>query len=114
MTQPHNNLAKWFIEHGLLTEQTATLANLNPENNLNTKIVATDFGIPFVDLERIDLKHLPLALVSSKLIREHLILPIFKHGNGLLIATADPSKLRVLDEIKFHTRLNIEQILVEE
>ena len=114
MTQTHNSLAKWFIEHGLLTEQTATPTNLNAENKLNPKIVSTDFGIPFVDLERIDLKHLPLTLVSSKLIREHLILPIFKHGNGLLIATADPSKLGVLDEIKFHTRLNIEQILVEE
>ncbi|SCN46434.1 Type IV fimbrial assembly, ATPase PilB [methanotrophic endosymbiont of Bathymodiolus azoricus (Menez Gwen)] len=37
-----------------------------------------------------------------------------KRGNRLFIALSDPTNFQALDDIKFHTRLNTETILVEE
>ncbi len=57
---------------------------------------------------------MPIQLVSEKLIRKHHALPLFKRGNRLFIGVSDPTNLRALDEIKFHTALIAEPILVEE
>lgn len=77
-------------------------------------IAAVEFGVPFFDLNAIETKSLPTSLVSEKLIRQHHALPLFKRGNRLFIAVSDPTNFQALDEIKFHTRLNTETILVEE
>jgi type IV pilus assembly protein PilB len=77
-------------------------------------LASTEFGVPLLDLNAIDLSVIPIKLVSEKLIRQHHALPLFKRGNRLFIATADPTNFQALDEIKFHTRLNTENILVEE
>ncbi|MEO1898204.1 MAG: type IV-A pilus assembly ATPase PilB, partial [Methylococcales bacterium] len=69
---------------------------------------------PFFDLDSIDANSLPIHLVSEKLIRQHHALPLFKRSNQLFIAVSDPTNFQALEEIKFHTRLNIETILVEE
>src|SRR5690606_22884365 len=55
-----------------------------------------------------------VSLVKDKLIRQHLTLPLFKRGKRLFVAVADPTSLEALDEIKFHTGLNVDPILVEE
>ena len=77
-------------------------------------IASIEFGVPFFDLDAIDTQSLPVNLVSEKLIRQHHTLPIFKRGNKLYLAVSDPTNFQALDEIKFHTRLNTETILVEE
>ncbi|TXK95978.1 type IV-A pilus assembly ATPase PilB, partial [Methylococcaceae bacterium HT1] len=46
--------------------------------------------------------------------RQHHALPLFQRGNRLFIALSDPTNIQALDDIKFHTRLNTETILVEE
>ena len=70
--------------------------------------------MPFFDLDAIELESFPVSLVSEKLIRQHHALPIFKRDNKLYIAVSDPTNFSALDEIKFHTRLNTDTILVEE
>jgi type IV pilus assembly protein PilB len=73
-----------------------------------------EFGIPILDLNAIDLSTLPLSLVTPKLMGQHHVLPLFKRGNKLYVATSDPANSVALNEIKFNTRLNTEAILVEE
>ncbi len=77
-------------------------------------IASAEFGVPFFDLDAIDLQSLPVSLVSEKLIVQHNALPLFKRDNKLYIAISDPTNFTALDEIKFHTRLNTETILVED
>jgi type IV pilus assembly protein PilB len=134
-TAPSNihfsGLAKCLIQKGLLTEETAATSiqeaqkNKQPfitylvnRNHVDSKTVASvasvEFGVPFFDLDVIDVSALPIKLVSEKLIRQHHALPLFKRGNRLFVATADPTNFQALDEIKFHTRLTTENILVEE
>lgn len=75
---------------------------------------AFEFGEALLDLDAMDLEMIPKNLVSEKLIRKHHVLPLFKRGNRLYIAMADPTNINALDEIKFHTGLNTEAIVVEE
>jgi len=68
----------------------------------------------FFDLDAIDVRRLPINLVSEKLIRKCHALPLFVRGKTLFVAISDPTDFRSLDDIKFHSRLNPEAILVEE
>ena len=124
-------LPKCLVDAGLLTEtdmqshiQTAKKAKthlisyLVANKVVDSKIVAekasAQFGLPQFDLDAVDIKSLPISLVSEKLIRKHHVLPLIKRGSRLFIAISDPGNFQAQDEIKFHTRLNIDTILVEE
>ncbi len=97
--QPLNS---YLVEHKLVNS--ATIANLS----------AQEFGIPVFDIAVMDLDAAPIKLVNEKLIRQHRALPLFKRGNRLFVAVSDPTNLAALDEIKFHTGVTTEPILVEE
>ncbi len=73
-----------------------------------------EFGVPLFQLEALDMSVAPIGLVDEKLIRIHHALPIFRRGNRLFLAVSDPTNIQGLDEIKFHTGLAIEAIVVEE
>ena len=126
-----SGLLKCIVKEGLLTEvdaqshsseakksQTPLISYLVSHKLINAKsianLAATEFGLPFFDLSVFDKSFLPTDLVSENLIRQHHALPLFKRGNRLFIALSDPTNVQALDEIKFHTRLNTETILVEE
>ena len=134
-TAPSNihfsGLAKCLIQQGILSEEAATAAiqeaqknklpfvsflvkNKQVDSRTVANLASAEFGVPLLDLDAVDLGGVPIKLVSEKLIRQHHALPLFKRGNRLFIATADPTNFQALDEIKFHTRLNTENILVEE
>ncbi len=73
-----------------------------------------EFGLPQLDLDALELKTLPVKLISENLIRKHHVLPIFKRGNRLYVAISDPGNFEAQDEIKFQTRRNVETIVVED
>jgi len=126
-----SGLLKCIIQEGLLTEadaqahsdaakksKTPLISYLVNNKHISATTIAThaatEFGLPFFDLSAVDKSILPSGLVSEKLIRKHHALPLFKRGNRLFIALSDPTNFQALDDIKFHTRLNTETILVEE
>ncbi|MEH6826332.1 MAG: type IV-A pilus assembly ATPase PilB [Motiliproteus sp.] len=75
--------------------------------------VADEFGAPLLDLDEFDLSSAPLDLVPEELIRKHLALPLMKRANRVYVAVADPTNTQGLDEIKFHTGIKTEAIVVE-
>jgi type IV pilus assembly protein PilB len=126
-----SGFTKYLILDGLLTESEAKihsqeaqkkkislLSYLVANNLIDSKVVATkasiEYGVPFFDLDAIDLRSLPISLINEKLIRRHRALPLFIRGKTLFIAQSDPTNLLALDEIKFQSRLHPETILVEE
>jgi len=128
---PLSSLTKCLIRDGLLTEVDArkhmeearkketSLINYWVSNKLVDAFMianhaSIEFGLPLLDLNAVDLSEIPIDLVNEKLIEEHHVLPLFKRGNKLFVATSDPANSLALDEIKFNTRLNTEAILVEE
>ncbi|OYV17079.1 MAG: type IV pilus assembly protein PilB, partial [Methylococcaceae bacterium NSM2-1] len=126
-----SGFTKYLIQDGLLPEHEAKihsqeaqkmkiplLSYLVANKLVDSKVVATkasiEYGVPFFDLDAIDLRSLPINSISEKLIRKHHALPLFIRGNTLFIALSDPTNLEALDEIKFQSRLHPETILVEE
>ncbi len=75
---------------------------------------SVEFGIPIFDVSAMDPAQSAIKLVSEELVRKHSVLPLFKRGNRLFVGLADPTNTRALDEIKFHTNLAVEAILVDE
>ena len=124
-------LTKCLVDHDVLTQvdiekyvdaankqKTALLHYLVSNNLVNSKDIATllsnVFGTPYFDLDAYDKSLFDPDLVSEQLITQHNALPLFKRGGRLFLAISDPTNFQSLDDIKFHTRLNTEAILVEE
>jgi type IV pilus assembly protein PilB len=124
-------LARRLVSDGLLAESDAMRAHEEAlkkrqplvsylvENKLlgSQEIANTachEFGVPLFDLSVMDIDAAPIHLVDERLIRQHHALPLFKRGNRLFVACSDPTNLQALDEIKFHTGVTTEPILVEE
>jgi type IV pilus assembly protein PilB len=85
---------------------------------VDAKTIATkasvEYGIPFLDLDAIDPRSLPIKVISEKLIRKHNVIPLLKRGKTLFIGIADPTTTAGFDDIKFQSLCNLETVLVEE
>lgn len=95
-------LVTYIVEHGLASATDVAMA------------ASDEFGCPVFDLDTLDHEFAPIKDVDEKLIRRHHALPLFRRGRRLFVGVSDPTNLQALDEIKFHTGLNTEPILVEE
>ena len=78
------------------------------------EIASTEFGVPLLDLSAIDRSTFPDKLVSAALMSKHQTIPIFRRGDRLFIALADPTNIAALDEIKFATGISTEAVVVDE
>ncbi len=96
-------LPQWIADKRLVTAPQLAAAN------------AMEFGMPLLDALAFDPAHSALKLVSEDLLQKHQVLPLFKRGGKLFVGVADPTRSHgALDEIKFHTNLIVEPILVDE
>ncbi|GAB3057211.1 type IV-A pilus assembly ATPase PilB [Stenotrophomonas tumulicola] len=93
-------LPQWFAQHKVVSAPQLAAAN------------ALEFGMPLFDVSVFDVNQNAMSLVSEELLRKHHVLPLFKRGGKLYIGTSNPT--HSLDEIKFHTNLVVEPILVDE
>lgn len=124
-------LARKFVQDKIIDEDTAlkaqshAIANNIPlithlisENLANAKAIAfsaaDEFGIPTLDLSAFLKESFPEKVVDEKLIRKHRALPLYVRGNRLFIAVSDPTNVNAVDEIKFHTGMSVDSVLVED
>jgi type IV pilus assembly protein PilB len=84
------------------------------ESQRLAELASEEFGVPLFDITCFSREAMASELVEPKLIVKHHALPLFKRGNRLFIAVSDPTNLSALDEIKFHTGINTDAVLVEE
>ena len=75
-------------------------------------LAASEFGMALYDLDNHDASTIPKDLVDRKLLRKHLLLPLFIEGKRLYIATTDPFDTQGLREIQFQVRMPVEPVLV--
>jgi len=131
MTVQMEGLARRLVSANLINETEAIavfeqaaaakrpfVSQLVSSNLLGSKSIAVaaaeEFGIPFLDLAAYDLNHIPRQLVDAKLIKKHNVLPLFRRANRLYLAVSDPGNINAFDEIKFHTGISNDIIVVEE
>lgn len=124
-----SGLARAFIQHGKLLEAEA-IGCSSPSANPNDFVIevinrglmsasdialfaAETFGSPTLDLNAFDPAHLPADAIDRKLMVKHQVVALGRRGNRLSLALADPSNLRILDEIRFQTGLAVDPVVVE-
>jgi len=124
-------LAKRLIRDELINEDEALTATQNSEKEKKSlvaylvegdlvnaqqlaSVASEEFGTPIFDLTSYDLESLPRDLISNNLLQAHHVIPLIRRGNRLFIGVSDPTNLIAIDEIKFHTGLSVEAVLVEE
>ncbi len=72
-----------------------------------TNFLAKQYGVPFVDLENMELDSSVVNHVPSEVAQKYQIIPIERIGSTLKIAMCDPSNIFAIDDIKFMTGFNI-------
>ena len=123
-------LARHLVSHAQITESEAVKAleqaqsqgrgfadHIVSENLVNARQVALSasqlFGTPVLDLDAFDLEQAPRDAVEPKVVIESRALPLYRRGNRLFVAVADPTDLKSLDSIQFASGLSTEAIVVE-
>lgn len=125
-----SGLARALIQNGRLTE--ADVVSCSPSANGSTnafllelsqrgllspreiaKFAAETFGYPLFDVGTIDRSIIPRDAIDRKLMSKHQVVALGKRQNRLTLAVADPSNMRVLDEIRFQTGLQVDLVIVE-
>lgn len=77
------------------------------------RLVSEEYGVPLLDLQTVVDEQLPTDLVPQSLIRKHRALPLFRRGNRLFVAVADPTNKPAIDEFKFATGIATDTVVVE-
>ncbi len=75
---------------------------------------SVEFGIPLLDIDSVDFRHLQIKLVQESLIQQHKILPLFKRGSRLFVGITDPTNLRALDDVKFQANMPVDPVIIPE
>ncbi len=131
MTISLSGLPKRLVSDGLITEAQAEdslraagrdkipfvthlVRHQVAEGRQIAKAASQEFGSPLLDLNAFDLANCPRDLVDPKLLRKHRLLPLLRRANRLCLAASDPTNITAFDEIKFHTGLSTDVILVDE
>ncbi len=78
------------------------------------KFLSQQYGVPSVDLEKIEVDPAVLKLVPAEVVKKYLVLPIKRLGATLSLAMVDPSDVFAIDDIKFMTGYNVEPIIASE
>ena len=116
---PLSGLARKLVADDILAEDAASQAYQDAlgkkipfvrflvENNLAdardiAHAASSEFGVPMIDIDTLDIDNDTVKLVSRDLIQKHGALPLYKRGTRVFIGVADPTNLQALDEIKFN------------
>lgn len=128
---PLNGLARRLVYDEILDEDTVRKAQETAQKDKKSlvsylvskqladgiriaEVAADEFGIPFIDLRSYTTELAPQKIIDNKLVKLHRTLPLWKRGKRLFIGMSDPTNIHALDQIKFHTGLTTEPIIVEE
>ena len=77
------------------------------------KFAADTFGHPLLDLSAFDPDQLPKDLIDKKLVGSLRVLALKKRSNRLAVAVSDPTNFQALDQVRFHTQLQLDVVVVE-
>ncbi len=79
-----------------------------------TDFVAKQYGVPSINLDDFDVDTEVTQLIPEDVATKHNVVPVNRAGSTLILATADPSNIFALDDIKFLTGYNIQPVVASE
>ena len=79
-----------------------------------TKFLSKHYGVPSINLGEIEVPDNIIKLIPREVAERHQCIPVNRSGATLVIAMADPSNIYAIDDLKFMTGYNIEQVVATE
>jgi type IV pilus assembly protein PilB len=79
-----------------------------------TRILARQYRVPAVDLDRVQLDPKIVKLIPAEVALKHFVLPLRRVGRTLTVAMVNPTDANAIDSIKFVTRFEVEPVIVGE
>src|SRR5262249_34403829 len=76
--------------------------------------VSERYGVPAIDLDDFQIDPEVIALIPEDVATKHTIVPVNRAGSHLTHATADPSNIFAIDDVKFLTGYNVEVVAAAE
>ena len=75
---------------------------------------SSEFGVPLLDLDALDLDLEAIKSVDQRLLAKHRVLPLLLRGKRLFLGVSDPTSHAAIDEIKFQSGVRVDPIIVEQ
>lgn len=79
-----------------------------------TAVLSRQYGVPSVDLSRVEPDPQVVRLVPREVAIKHSVLPVSRQEMTLKLAMSDPTNFYAMDDIKFITGFNIEPVVASE
>ncbi|MBS1105974.1 MAG: pilB [Deltaproteobacteria bacterium] len=79
-----------------------------------TDFVAKQYGLPSIELAEFEIDRDVIKLIPEEVALKHTVIPVNRAGSTLILATADPSNIFAIDDIKFLTGYNVEVVVSSE
>jgi len=126
-----SGLARALIQKNRLSEAEAIACTSNDESTnafLNevtqrellsardiAQFASETFGYPLLDIAAVNKDFLPNKIIDANLARKHQVVALSQRTNPsrLLLAVADPSNMRIFDEIRFQAGMQLELVIAE-
>lgn len=78
------------------------------------KLLSMRYRVPTIDLSEYEVAPEILALVPRELCERHIVLPVSRAGDSLIVAMTDPTDSTSRDALKEHTGFDIEPVIASE
>jgi len=79
-----------------------------------TSVLSRQYGVPSINLAYFEIDPSVIKLIPADVAQKYLIVPLSRVGSTLTIATADPTNVFAMDDIKFMTGFNVEPVVSSE
>ena len=76
------------------------------------KALAVSLKIPYGRIHSASIPNDIIALIPPELAEKHMVIPLRKEGDRLLVAMANPLDLYALEDVRFYTQLPIDRAIV--
>ncbi|MFQ5513068.1 MAG: type IV-A pilus assembly ATPase PilB [Myxococcota bacterium] len=78
------------------------------------EVMSNQYGVPSISLDDFEIAPEVIQLIPEDVALKHTIVPVNRAGSTLIIATADPSNIFAIDDVKFLTGYNVEVVVAAE
>ncbi|HET9038044.1 MAG TPA: type II secretion system protein GspE, partial [Myxococcaceae bacterium] len=84
------------------------------EEHKLTDFLSKQYGVPAINLKDFEIDPEIVKVVKKEVAQKHLVIPVNRAGQSLIVAMADPSNIYAVDDLKFTTGYNIEPVVASE
>lgn len=92
----------------------ATASRLGISDSELGECLSEQYQMAFIDLSDFEVDQSALATLSGDICRKHVLLPISRSGDTLVVAFSDPTNLFVRDEIAYTAKCKVEVVIATE